>query len=171
MALTEEGRTGVRVTLTADGVMGVVTQDPESMLHSPGGLENANGNTAFGQEFTVSAYFTATATGTTTASIFSADAPFKLRVIKCAVTMLDEANGRLRDGGINHLTISVPGILGGDVSDLRQRESRELALSRSGAEEVSANGSLSIVADVRLGNSGSTDTLKVLVELTCLRVV
>lgn len=171
MSLHEAGRTGVKVNLTADGVLGIVTQDPESMLHSPGGLESADGNTAFGQTFTVDVHFTATGTGVTTASVFDSDAPFKLRVLKCKVTMLDEANGRLRDGGVNHLTISIPGIVSGDVSGLRQRESCMLALSRSGSEEVSANGSLSVVADVRLGDSGTTDTLTVLVELTCLRVI
>lgn len=169
--LDERGRSGVQVRLYADGALGITTQDPESMLHSVGGLTNADGNTAFGHTFKINAYFTSSATGTTTASIFSSDAPFKFRVLGCRVTMLDEANGRLRDGGINHLTISVPGIVAGDVSDLRQRESRELTLSRSGSEEVAADGSLSIVADVRLGSTGSTDTLSVLVELTCLRVI
>lgn len=171
MSLNEQGRTGVKVNLTADGVMGIVSQDPESMLHSPGGLEDANGNTAFGQKFTVQAHFTATTTGTTTANIFSSDAPFKFRVAKCMVTMLDEANGRLRDGGASSLAISLPGIVGEDVSDMRQLESRELALSRSGSEVVSADGSLSVVAKLRMPNTGVTDTLKVLVTLDCMRVV
>ena len=169
--LNEVGRTGVKVNLIADGVMGVVTQDPESMLHSIAGLEAADANTAFGQTFPLVAHFTATGTGTSTATFFNADAPWKFRVLSCKVEMLDEANGRLRDGGINHLTVSVPGVVGADVSDLRQLESRDLPLSRSGSEVVAANGSLSVVADVRLGDTGSTDTLKVLVELTCLRVI
>lgn len=169
--LNEAGRSGVQVNLTADGVLGVVTQDPESMLHSPGGLEDADTNTAFGQTFTVGAHFTATSTGSSTASVFSSDAPFKFRVLECKVTMLDEANGALREGGSNHLTIAVPGVVGADVSDMKQLESRNLPLSRSGSEVVAVNGSLSIVADVRLGATGSTDTLKVLVDLTCLRVI
>jgi hypothetical protein len=171
MALVERGRTGVTVTLAPDAVTGVVTQDPESMLHSIAGLTNADGNTAFGQTFTLGTYFTATGTGTTTTSLFSSNAPFKFRVLSCKVTMLDEANGRLRDGGANHLTVSVPGVVGADVSDLRQLESRDLPLSRSGSEVVSEDGSLSVVADVRLGDTGVTDTLAVLVELTCLRVI
>ncbi len=55
MSLNEAGRTGVKVNLTADGVLGIVTQDPESMLHSmgPDALTLADGNTACGVPFSV----------------------------------------------------------------------------------------------------------------------
>jgi hypothetical protein len=156
-----------------------MTQVPEGAVqHSPDGLENANANTAFGAPFTLACYFTTSnpSAGSTTLSkaLCSSDAPYKFRVLRARVTMLDEANGMLREG-MNSLRVHVKtasdSVCAGDVSDMLQLEERLLEMSRTGGEEVAASGSLTVACDVRLGESGATDTLSLLVELTCIRVI
>lgn len=180
MAVELIGKTGAKTILTShDYKFGVLTQDPiYGMNHSPGGLTNSNGNTAFNTPFTLAAYFTTgnpTAGDTTlTSTLASGDLPYKLRVMKVKVTMIDEANGRLREAANSCSVVVLSGsasVGALDVSDMRQLEERSMPLSRSGGEVVAEDGSLSVKANVRLGETGVTDTLTLLVELTCMRVV
>ncbi len=174
MSLNETGRTGVKVNLTADGVFGVVTQDPESMLNSPGGLTNADGNTAFGQAFTLAAYFTATADDSQTVSFCSSDAPFKFRVLKCEATLFDDANGVVRSAN-GRMSVSVlagsAAVASAQLKDMVTNETRRVPLNTTGNEVVSANGSLSVKTVSRVPLTNDTNTMKLLVELTCLRVI
>jgi hypothetical protein len=174
MSLNEVGRTGVKVNLTADGVLGVVTQDPESMLHSPGGLTNADGNTAFGQSVKMVAYFTATADDSQTVSLFSSDAPWKFRVLKCEATLMDDANGVVRSPN-GRLSLSVLSgssvVCAAQLKGMTMNEVRNVPLNTTGGEEVSANGSLSVKVVSRVPLTNDTNTMKLFVELTLLRVM
>lgn len=176
MSLVILGQSAGPTRLSAnDDVLGLMTQDPEgAVMHSPDGLSNANENTAFGTSFTLACYFTTSnpSGGDDTLSIQLANAnmPYKVRVLKAKVTMMDEANGRLR-GGANSCSVSLPGIGSVDVSDMRQLEERDVPLAHTGNEVIAEDGSLQVDANVRLGETGATDTLTLLVELTCMRVI
>lgn len=179
MSLAMIGRPGATTELSAnDEVFGMMTQNPDKgVLHSPGGLTDANSNTAFAMPFTLATYFTTgnpTAGSTTlTRALSNANAPYKFRVLKARVTMVDEANGLLREAANSchvRVTQASDSVAAGDISGMRQLEEKSLGLSRTGGEVVAANGSLTVSADVRMGETGSTDTLTFLVELTCIRV-
>ncbi len=180
MSLTITGQSAGKTALSAnDDVIGLLTQDPtESVWHSPAGLTGANGNTAFGHPFTLAVYFTSSNPSGGELSLSSilanADLPYNVRVLKAKVTMLDEANGMLREG-LNSCRVAVlsgsDSVAAGDVSDLRQLEERNLEMSRTGGEAISKDGSLSVSVSGYLGETGATDTLSLLVELTLVRVI
>jgi hypothetical protein len=174
MGLKEVGRTGVQVNLGADGVTGIVTQDPESMLHSIGGLTNADGNTAWGLAFTIVGYFTATTDDSQTITVFDSDAPFKFRVLKCGCTLVDDANGVIR-GPNGQLSLSVLAgsavVCASQLKDMGMSEVRNVLLNTTGGEVVSADGSLSVKVVSRVPLTNDTNTMKLLVELTCMRVI
>lgn len=180
MTIELRGRPGSKTLLTSDDTkFGLVTQAPEqAMHHTLAGLEDSNGNTLFGTHFMLTTHFTSSnPTGgdtTLTKTLCNSDAPYKMRVLSVKVTMLDEANGRLREAG-NSCSVSVKAgsgsIASGDISDMRQLEERMLNMGRTGGEVVATDGSLSVNVDLRLGETGVTDTLSLLVELTCIRVI
>jgi len=180
MSLVILGQSAGPTKLSAnDDVFGLMTQVPEGAVrHSPDGLANADSNTAYGVPFTLVSYFSGSSpTGgfsNPTVALCSADAPYKFRVLKARVTMIDDANGRLRDG-MNSLNVYVTqagnSVASGDMTDLRQLEDRDLEMSRTGGEVVNLSGTLTVGAKIRLGETGSTDTLTFQVELTCLRVI
>lgn len=177
MSLNETGRTGVKVNLTADGVFGIVTQDPESMLNSPGGLTNADGNTAFGQTFKLVAYLSRTATGTTSVNLCSSDAPFKFRVLKTTVRVLDDAKNRVQKTPHGSASVVVrrgstgTGVAAGHFEELRTNESKELPVSTEGNDIVAANASLQVHFDVSLPTQKASTTYTAVCELECVRVI
>lgn len=185
MGLKEVGRTGVQVNLTADGVTGVVTQDPESMLHSLGGLTNADGNVAFGVPLKVLAYFTHTTTAasqTTTATPVDGDAPFKFRVVGVKVRSAANVPERMwakggadctvmvwqGDGGTTEVwspivVMDVRGLATDDVL-----EAKVLDLSNVVVDEDE-----SLRVQMRSAADGACvgDTLSMVVEVEVLRVI
>lgn len=176
MALVERGRTGVTTTLAADGVTGVVTQDPESMLHSGDGLDNADGNSGYGLKFTLSSYLTKAATGTATTTLCTSDAPFKFRVLGVKVQVLDDARGRTRRGNGDATVVVSKGSAGAAVAwsrfrELKTMESKVVPLSTEGNEVVAANESLLVSWSVTLPDLNVATTYAALVELECLRVI
>lgn len=180
MSLVILGQSGGPTKLSAnDDQFGLMTQDPTGAVkHSDDGLTAANAGTAYGQPFTLVVHLTTSNPegGDTTLSkaLTSSDAPYKFRVLRVKVTMLDEANGRLREAANScHIAVLAgnDSVAAGDVSDLKQLDERSLSLSRTGGEVIAASGSLSVTARVRLGETGTTDTLSLLVELSCIRVV
>jgi len=180
MSLVVLGQSAGPTQLSAnDDVFGLMTQVPEGAVkHSPGGLTGATGNTAFGAPFTLLTYFTTSAPSggaeTLTKALANADCPYKLRVLKARVTMIDEANGRLREAA-NSCSVSIDNgdyAMGAvDISDMRQLEERNVVLNRIGNEEVDTDNSLQVQVHLRLGETGVTDTLTLLVELVCMRVI
>lgn len=181
MSVKITGQSGGPTVLSAnDDRFGLMTQEPEgAVFHSSEGLEGSNGSTAFGSTFTLACHFTTGGPSggdlISTVTLCNANAPYKFRILKVRATMLDEGNGRLREAA-NSCHIAVLGlndsVASGDISNLRQTESQDLELSRTGGEVITGTtGSLSVVAKIRMGETGVTDTLKILVELACLRVI
>jgi hypothetical protein len=178
--LTILGQTGGPTQLTAnDDTFGIMTQVPDgAVMHSEAGLTAADANTAFGVPFTLMCHFTTgnPEGGSTTLSttLCDANAPYKFRVLRCRASMLDDANGMLREAAnsaVVKITAGEGAIGAGDVSDLRQLDERLIPIARTGDEVVDEDGTLTVECDVRLGETGSTDTLSMLVELTCIRVI
>lgn len=185
MGLKEVGRTGVQVNLLADGVTGVVTQDPESMLHSLGGLTNADGNVAFGIPFKVLAYFTHTTTAasqTTTATPIDGDAPFKFRVVGARVKSVSNSPGRMQAKGGADCTVMVWQGDGGTtevwlpitVMDVRELATDDVLEAKVvDLSNVAVDTDESLRVQMRSAADGSYvgDTVSVVVELDCLRVI
>lgn len=184
MALTEEGRTGVRVSLTADGVMGIVTQDPESMLHSqgPDGLLLSDGNTSFGTPFSMLFYFkhsTTVAIQTTTSAPISADSPFKFRVLGVKVRCID---GRARefDPAYGHIKVSLQDGDGSgtwtailpwsDVGELEPGDVKEFSVLHQATASIATNEGLRCRFESKADSVGNNPTVEFLVEAQCLRV-
>ena len=175
MGLKEVGRTGVQVNLSADGVFGVVTQDPESMLHSMSGLEYASGNSGYGQEFTLTARVSQTASGTSTTTFAASNSPFKFRVIDGEVECLQDALGRARLGSgrasVNVMAGSTGTVASINVTEMRQGEVKPLKVNTLGNEVVDVDGSLSVAAVSVLPEISTGTTWELLVKLRCLRVI
>lgn len=176
MAFTDRGRSGARITQTADFPWGIVTQDPTTgMLHSPGGLRDADGNTAFGKTFELVARFSQTASGTTTTTFASSDSPFKFRILSGVIECLQDARGRteLGDGrcNINVLAGSTNTVSSQNISEMRKGDKQALDINTLGNEVVAADGSLSVACVSKLPEIGTTTTWEILVKLQCLRVI
>ena len=175
MALVERGRTGVTITLAPDSVTGVVTQDPESMLHSIAGIEDADGNTAYGIPFELMCRIAQTASGTTTVSHFASDVPYKFRVLGGDVECLQDAHRRTENGtgraSVNVMAGSTNTIASVNVTGMRQGDVKRVQINTLGNEEVAADGSLSVAAVSVLPEIATTTTWELLVKLHCLRVI
>lgn len=183
MSLSERGRTGSDVQLFADGVLGITTQNPESMLHSMAGLTAANGNTAFGVPFSLLFHFTHSTTPavqTTTATIFSADAPFKFRVLSVKVRcVMGSARdfvpgyGRIRvaledeDGSGNWTTI----LPWSDVGGMEAGDVKEFGVLHQATAIVSSDEGLRCRFESKADSVGENPTAAFVVEAQCLRVI
>jgi hypothetical protein len=183
MALIERGRTGVTVTLAADGVTGVVTQDPEGMLHSIAGLTNADGNTAFGVPFSMLFYFTHTTTSaaqSTASAPMSTDAPFKFRVLGMKVRCITNWADRDFRPGYGYLKVSLDDNDGSgnfssvmphvDVADMNSGDVREVAVLHQGTSVIDENEGLRCKFESKADSGGTLPTVEFLVEVQCLRV-
>ncbi len=184
MSLNEAGRTGVKVNLTADGVFGIVTQDPESMLHSsgPDGLLLADGNTCFGVPFVVLFYFkhtTTYATQTTTSTPVSADAPFKFRVLGVKVRCISSdtrdvgpphgsAKVQVQDGSSAGVwTALLPWTQGGEMDS---GSARELNVLHQGPSTIAVNEGLRCQFETQENSIGRHPDVEYLVEVHGIRV-
>lgn len=180
MSLVILGQSAGPTSLSAnDDQFGLMTQDPTGAVkHNEAGLTNENASTAFGAPFTLACYFTTSnpTAGRTTLSkaLCSSDCPYKLRVLRAKATLLDDADALLNEG-LNSLTVKVvqaaDSVCSADLSDMAQSEERDIPLGRTGGEVIAADGSLTVSCDVVLGETGATNTLTLLVELTCMRVL
>ncbi len=184
MSLNEAGRTGVKVNLTADGVLGIVTQDPESMLHSmgPDALTLADGNTAFGVPFSVLFYFTHSTTAavqTTTTTPMSTDAPFKFRVLGVKVRCISSLARDFKTGFGSIRVVIEDGDGSGvwtdilpwsHVGDMESGDVRELEVLNQVPATVSANEGLRCKFESKADSIGNNPTVKFLVEVQGLRV-
>lgn len=184
MSLNEAGRTGAKINLTADGVMGIVTQDPESMLHSqgPDGLLLADGNVAFGVPFSILFYFTHSTTAavqTTTSTPVSANAPFKFRILGVKVRCISSLSRDFRAGFGSIRVVVEDGDGSGawtdmlpwsHVGDMESGDVREFMVLNQVPATVSANESLRCKFESKADSVGNNPTVKFLVEVQGLRV-
>ncbi len=182
MSLNEAGRTGVQVNLTADGVFGVVTQDPESMLSSPGGLTGVNGGSAFGMPILLLAYAshsTTYAAQTTTVTFTSDGMPYKLRVLGVKVRCLANSPKDFKDG-YGYVRASVEDGDGSGVwtsilevesmGDMETGDVREIAVIENSNAVVDTNEGLRVKVTSQADSFGINPTASFVVELQCLRV-
>ena len=184
MSLNETGRTGVKVNLTADGVLGIVTQDPESMLHSmgPDGLLLADGNTAFGGPFSMLFYFTHSTTSavqTTTSTPVTADSPFKFRVLGVKVRCISSLSRDFRTGfgsirvvvedgdGSSTWTDILPW---SHVGDMESGDVREFGVLNQVPATVAESEGLRCKFESKADSVGNNPTVKFLVEVQGIRV-
>lgn len=183
MGLKEVGRTGVQVNLAADGVTGVVTQDPESMLHSIAGLTYADGDTAFGIPIHFLAYATHSttyATQATTVTFATDDMPFKVRVLGVKVRCLANRTEDFRDG-YGYVGVVVQDGDGDStwteiltveqVGDMEPGDVREIAVVEHTNAVVDANEGLRVRVLSQADSFGTNPTVTYIVELQCLRVI
>jgi len=176
MSLKETGRTGSDVQLTADTVFGIVTQNPESMLHSLAGMETGgDGSKAYGQKFVLSSRSAQTVSGTTTINFAAANSPFKFRVLGGQVICLsDGANRTMRGNGRSAVVVTQ-----GDTSTLTTLhcsgmtvgETREIQLNTLGNDVVEEDGSLRVSVVSVLPALDKASTWELVVVLDCMRVI
>lgn len=174
--LTILGQSGGPTELSAADTLGVMTQVPEKGIrHSSSGLTNADGNTAYGAMFTLVGYFVQTASGTTTAIFFNANAPYKFRVLNGEVECLEDARGRTELGSgrssVNVMAGSTNTIASLNVTGLKQGEKMSLKVNTLGNEIVAEDGSLSMAVVSVLPEVATSSNWKLLVKLHCLRVI
>ncbi len=176
MSLVILGQSGGPTQLSAhDDQFGLMTQVPSgAVMHSPAGLTAADGNTAFGHPFKLVAYFEQTTDGTTTVSLCSSDAPYKFRVLSCRATLVDEGNGVARSAN-GRLSLTVKSgnnvAFAAQLKNMVQGEERSLPGNTTTGNVVAESGSLAVALKSRLPLTNDTNTIKMLVEMTCIRVI
>jgi hypothetical protein len=153
-----------------------MTQVPnKGIRHSDDGLINADGNSAYGTQFTLVGYFVQTASGTTTVTFCTADAPYKFRVLNGEVECMEDARGRTELGNgrssVNVMAGSTNTVASLNVTGLRQGEKRSLKVNTLGNEVVAVDGSLSAAVVSVLPEVATSSNWKLLVKLHCLRVI
>lgn len=178
MSLVILGQSGGPTSLSAnDDQFGLMTQVPTGAVkHSPGGLTNADGNTAYGAPFKLVAYLSKTATGTTSVDLCSSDCPYKLRVLKVKVRVLDDAKGRARKA---HGAVSVvvrKGTTGTPIAsahfgELRSNQEKDVPVSTEGSDVVAVNASLQVYFDAVLPTQKASTTYTAVCEVECVRVI
>jgi hypothetical protein len=184
MSLNETGRTGADVNLTGDGVLGIVTQDPESMLHSqgPDGLLLADGNVGFGVPFSMLFYFTHSTTAavqTTTSTPVSANSPFKFRVLSVKVRCISSLSRDFSNGFGSLRVVVEDGDGSGTWTDIlpwshvggmESGDVREFSALNQVPATVASNEGLRCKFESKADSMGNNPTVKFLVEVQGLRV-
>lgn len=183
--LTILGQTGGPTELTAnDDVFGLMTQVPSgAVLHSPAGLTNANGNSAFGVPLNLLAYATHTTTHaaqTTTVTFTSDGMPYKVRVLGVKVRCLANKSENFRDG-YGYVRVQVEDGDGSstwtqiltveNVGDMEAGDVREIAVVDHSNAVVDTDEGLRVKVTSRADSFGENPTASFIVELQCIRVL
>lgn len=183
--LTILGRTASEVELTGnDAVFGVMTQVPgKGMQHSPAGLTDADGNSAFGAPFNLLAYATHSTTyaaQTTTVNFATDDMPYKLRVLGVKVRCLANSPEDFQEG-YGAIRASVEDSDGSgvwtsmlnmeDLGSMEAGDVREMAVIEHSNALISADEGLRVRVTTQADSNGTNPTASFIVELQCLRVL
>ncbi len=183
--LTILGQSGGPTQLSAnDDVFGIMTQVPSgAVMHSPGGLENADGNSAFGAPFTIMAYMTHSTTyarQTTTVTFTSDGIPYKLRVLSAKLRCIANRSEDFRDG-YGYIGCRVQDSDGSGVwsqivgvnqmGDMEAGDVREISVLEPSNVILSADEGLRVVFDSSADSFGTNPTATFMVELQCMRVL
>jgi len=183
--LTILGQSGGPTQLSAnDDVFGLMTQVPTgSVLHSPAGVENADGNTAFGAPFSLLAYMTHSTTyarQTTTVTFSSDGIPYKLRVLSAKVRCIacKPAEHRVGYGYVDMKVQDSDGagvwshVLADDLlGDMEPGDIKEVPNLEPTNVVISADEGLRVQFNSSADSFGTNPTATFLVELQCIRVV
>jgi hypothetical protein len=183
--LTILGQTGGPTQLSAnDDVFGIMTQVPSgAVMHSPGGLENADGNTAFGAPFTLMAYMTHSTTAaeqSTTVTFTSDGIPYKLRVlsakVRCVANRSEDfrpgygfVRAQVQDGDGSGTWTNLLSVE--DMGSMEAGNVREHPCLDPANVIVSADEGLRVKFDSQADSYGTNPTATFIVELQCIRVI
>jgi len=183
--LTILGRSASEIELTAaDSAIGLMTQVPtKGMQHSPAGLTDADGNSAFGVPLNLLAYATHTTTyaaQTTTVTFASANMPYKIRVLGVKVRCLANTPEDFRDG-YGSIRASVEDGDGSGVwtsllemeglGDMEAGDVREMAVVEHARAVIDEDEGLRVKISSQADSFGANPTATFVVELQCLRVI
>lgn len=179
MSLVILGQSGGPTQLSADdNAFGLMTQLPDGAVrHTVGGLTSVDGGTAFGVPFKLVAYLSKTATGTTSVNLCSANCPYKLRVLKVKVRVVDDAKGRARTPFGSVSVVVRQGTTGAPIAavnftELRSNEEKEVpAAPAADSAIVAADGSLQVYFNAVLPVQKASTTYTAVCELECVRVL
>ncbi len=185
MSLVILGQSGGPTELSADDdVFGLMTQVPSGAIkHSPGGLENADGNTAIGAPFALLAYVTHDTTHakqTTTVTITSDSIPYKMRVLSAKVRCITNRSEDFRQG-YGYVRLQVQDSDGSgvwsnlltveDAGSMETGDIKEVSCLEPANVILSADEGLRVQADSSADSFGTNPTVSFIVELQCIRVL
>ena len=185
MSLVILGQSGGPTQLSAnDDVFGLMTQVPTGAVkHDEAGLTNADGSTAFGQEFSLIGYATKSTTvaeQTTTITLASDDLPYKVRVLGVKVRCISNRPAEFQDG-YGYVRVLVEDGDGDstwsliasaeNVGDMVEGEVRELEDLDHSTAVIDADEGLRVKVTVKADSSGINPTVAFMVELRCMRVI
>ena len=184
MSLVILGQSGGPTQLSAnDDVFGLMTQVPAGAVkHSPAGLTDSDGNSAFGVPFNLLAYFKHTATSVeqiTTVNFCAANAPYKFRVLGIKVRCISnrpkvfEGHGRaqvtLEDGdGSSVFTDILPWA---EVGNMETGDTKEVSVVHQDTAIIDTDEGLRCRFSSAASAGVSLPTIEFLVEVQCLRVL
>ena len=185
MGLAILGRSGGPTELSAnDNVFGLMTQVPaKAVKHSPAGLTDANGNSAFGTPINLLAYATHSTTHaaqTTTVTFTSDGMPYKLRVlgvkIRCFANRSEdfqEGYGYIRaaveDGDGSGVWSSILHVEG--LGDMEAGDVREIAVIDHTNAVIDTDEGLRVKLTSSADSFGTNPTASFVIELQCIRVL
>jgi len=185
MSLDIKGQAGGRTELTADDdTFGLMTQVPNpSVHHSPGGLTDADGNSAFGVPFTLVASFshsTTYAEQSTTCTLADENMPYKVRVLGVRVRCLANRPFDFRQG-YGYVRVQVQDsdgsavwthILSGlEVGDMEAGEVKEVSVTNEDLAVIDEDEGLRVVMASVADSYGTNPTASFVVEVQCVRVL
>jgi hypothetical protein len=185
MSLVILGQSGGPTQLSAnDDVFGLMTQVPSGAVkHSPGGLTDADGNSAYGASFTLLAYFehaTTAAEQITTVSLCTANSPYRFRVLGIKVRCIDSPSKEFKNGygrvqvtledgdGSSVFTSLLPWT---EVGDMDSGDTKEVSVVHQATSVIDVDEGLRCRLSSAANAAGTLPTVKFLVEVQCLRVL
>jgi hypothetical protein len=179
------GQAGGKTKLTADeNVFGIMTQDPqESMFHSPGGLTDATGNSAWGTPFTLMSYFTHSTTyaaQTSTCTLSDEDMPYKVRVLGIRVRCVANRPQEFRPG-YGSVVVRVQKSDGAaawsdllrdhEVGAMEAGDVKDVPVTNEDLAEIAADEGLRVAMVSKADSFGVNPTATFIVEVQCIRVL
>ncbi len=185
MSLVILGQSGGPTQLSAnDDTFGLMTQKPEGAVkHNEAGLTSEDGGTAFGATFNLLAYFTHSTTAaeqSTTVTISSDDAPYKVRVLNVKVRCVANRSEDFRNG-YGHIRVEVEDGDGSgvwtsihtieNVGDMEAGDVRDQSVVDNGNAVIDADEGLRVKVTTKADSFGTNPTASFIVELQCLRVL
>ncbi len=178
MSLVILGQSGGPTQLSAnDDQFGVMTQVPSgAVMHSQAGLTAADGNTAFGASFKLVAYLSKTATGTTSVDLCSSNCPYKLRILKVKVRVMDDARHRAHRIYGTASVVVRKGTTGAPIAsahfgELHSNQEKDVPVVTEGSDIVAVDASLQVFFNAVLPGLRASTTYTAVCELECVRVI
>lgn len=183
--LTVLGQTGGPTQLSAnDNVFGLMTQVPEGAVkHSPAGLTDADGNSAFGVPINLLVYASHSTTyieQSTTVTFTTDGMPYKIRVLGVKVRCIANKPENFKDG-YGYIRVAVEdgdgmeawtSILHTDgLGDMEDGDVKEMAVVEHTNAVIDTDEGLRVTVTSSADSFGTNPTASFIVELQCIRVL